>query len=171
VKVNIEFRRLILISVFGILILVFLLSLEKPLFEVPYSPVIFDRNGILLGAQVASDGQWRFPGTEKVNEKFKIALIEAEDSRFLRHLGVDPLAIARAAIQNISGKRIVSGASTITMQTIRLARGTRKRTFMEKGIEAIFALRLEFFKSKNDILALYSDESKSIISKSCPSFT
>ena len=155
-KVYIEYRKLILISVFGILILVFLFSLGKPLFEVPYSPVIFDRNGNLLGAQVSADGQWRFPGTEKINEKFKIALIEAEDSRFFSHMGVDPLAIARAAVQNIRGGRIVSGASTITMQTIRLARGTRKRTFIEKGIEAALALRLEFFKSKNEILALYS---------------
>jgi penicillin-binding protein 1C len=156
VKVYVECQKLILISVSGILILVFLFSLDKPLFGVPYSPVIVDRNGSLLGAQVAADGQWRFPGTEKINEKFRIALIEAEDSRFRSHLGVDPLAIARAVIQNFRGRKIVSGASTITMQTIRLARGTRKRTFTEKVIEAIFALRLELLKSKDEILALYS---------------
>jgi penicillin-binding protein 1C len=156
VKVNIEFRRLMVMSAFGILFLAFLLSPGKPLFEVPCSPVIFDREGNLLGAQVAADGQWRFPGTEKVNVKFAIALIEAEDRRFRRHMGVDLSAIARAAVQNIRGKRIISGASTITMQTIRLARGGRKRTFGEKFIEAFFALRLELVKSKDDILALYS---------------
>ena len=139
-----------------VLLLVFIFSLPNPLFDVPYSPVLFDREGNLLGAQVASDGQWRFPGAENVNGKFTFALIETEDRRFRTHLGIDSLAIARAAYQNIRGKRIISGGSTITMQTIRLARGARKRTFFEKFIEAYLAFRLEVGNSKNKILALYS---------------
>jgi penicillin-binding protein 1C len=138
------------------LLLGFAFCLPKNLFKVPYSPVLYDRNGHLLGAQVAADGQWRFPGKEKINEKFTIALIEAEDKRFRRHPGIDPLAIARATVQNIRGGRIVSGGSTITMQTIRLSRGFKKRTFLEKCIEAVMALRLEIGRSKNDILALYA---------------
>ena len=149
-------KRLIIGGGIIILLLAFILSLPNPLFDVPYSPVLFDREGNLLGAQVASDGQWRFPGTEKVNEKFSLALIEAEDRRFRIHLGVDPLAIARAAYQNLRGKRIISGGSTISMQTIRLARGARKRTFFEKFIEAYLAVRLEAGNSKNKILALYA---------------
>jgi penicillin-binding protein 1C len=120
-------KRLIIVGALLVLLLTFIFSLPRPLFNVPYSPVLFDREGNLLGAQVASDDQWRFPGTNKVNEKFALALIETEDRRFRRHFGVDPLAIARAAYQNIRGKRIISGGSTITMQTIRLARGARKR--------------------------------------------
>jgi len=139
-----------------VLLLAFIFSLPNPLFDVPYSPVLFDREGNLLGAQVASDGQWRFPGTERVNDKFALALIETEDRRFRIHLGVDFFAVVRAAYQNIRGKRIISGGSTITMQTIRLARGARKRTFFEKFIEAYLAVRLEAGNSKNKILALYS---------------
>jgi len=149
-------KRLIIGGVVVFLLLAFIFSLPRPLFNVPYSPVLFDREGNLLGAQVASDGQWRFPGTEKVNEKFTLALIETEDHRFRRHFGVDLPAIARAAYQNIRNKRVISGGSTITMQTIRLARGARKRTLFEKFIEAYLAVRLEAGRSKNKILALYA---------------
>jgi penicillin-binding protein 1C len=153
---NVNKKRLIIGGGAAVLLLAFIFSLPNPLFDVPYSPVLFDREGNLLGAQVASDGQWRFPGTEKVNEKFTLALIETEDRRFRHHSGVDPFAIVRAAYQNIRGKRIISGGSTITMQTIRLARGARKRSFFEKIIEAYLAVRLEAGNSKNRILALYS---------------
>ncbi|MCL2801176.1 MAG: penicillin-binding protein 1C [Treponema sp.] len=142
--------------VFVLLVIAFIFSLPRQLFNVSYSPVLYDREGRLLGAKVAADGQWRFPAADTINEKFSIALIEAEDRRFRRHLGVDPLAISRAMIQNISNKRIVSGGSTITMQTIRLSRGMRKRNIFEKSIEAILALRLEIGRSKDDILALYA---------------
>jgi len=149
-------KRLIIGGGLVFLLLAFIFSLPRPLFDVPYSPVLFDREGNLLGARVASDGQWRFPGTEKINEKFALALIETEDHRFRTHLGVDLPAIARAAYQNIRGKRVISGGSTITMQTIRLARGARKRTLFEKFIEAYLAVRLEVGRSKNKILALYA---------------
>lgn len=138
------------------MLLIFIFSAGDSLFDVPYSPVLFDRDGNLLGAQVAADGQWRFPGTKTINEKFTIALIEAEDRRFWKHPGIDPFAVARAAVQNIRGGKIISGASTITMQTIRLSRGTRRRTFFEKTVEAVLALRLELAKSKKDILAVYA---------------
>jgi penicillin-binding protein 1C len=143
-------------SAFVVLALIFARSINEPLFKLSYSPVLYDREGKLLGAQVAVDGQWRFPASEKLNEKFVMALIETEDRRFRRHLGVDPLAIARAAYLNIRHGKVVSGGSTISMQTIRLARGSRRRTFPEKFVEAVLALRLELGRSKDDILSLYA---------------
>jgi penicillin-binding protein 1C len=142
-------------SVLGVLVIAFAFSIRRPLFRASYSPVLYDREGRLLGAQVAEDGQWRFPSAGKLNEKFVIALIEAEDRRFRRHPGVDPLAVIRAAYQNIRSGRVVSGGSTITMQTIRLARA-RRRTLPEKLIEAALAIHLELGKSKNEILELYA---------------
>jgi penicillin-binding protein 1C len=133
----------------------FALCLPSPLFEAVYSPVLYDREGRLLGALAAADGQWRFP-PGPVNEKFAAALIEAEDRRFRRHPGVDPLALCRAIVQNIRAGRVVSGASTITMQTLRLMRRGRPRTLPEKALEAIMALRLETGRSKDEILALYA---------------
>jgi len=151
-----RYKLIFFLLIFLSAVIAFALCLPDPLFDVSYSPVLYDRDGNLLGAQVASDGQWRFPGSGNLNEKFIIALIEAEDKRFRKHPGVDLAAIGRAAIQNIRGKRIVSGGSTITMQTIRLARGFKKRTFFEKGIEAVMALRLEIGRSKDDVLAFYA---------------
>ena len=149
-------RSLLYASAFGVLLLIFALSLTEALFEHSYSPVLYDREGRLLGARVASDGQWRFPESGELNEKFVISLIEAEDRRFRRHPGVDPIAAVRALVQNVQRGRVVSGASTITMQTIRLSRGSRKRTALEKAVEAVLALRLEIGKSKDSILSLYA---------------
>jgi penicillin-binding protein 1C len=136
--------------------LAFVLCLREPLFDVPYSPVLYDRGGVLLGARVAEDGQWRFSPKPLDDSKFTAALTEYEDRRFRCHIGIDPLAILRAAVQNIRAGKIVSGASTLTMQTIRLMRGKKERTFLEKIIEAVLAVRLETGRSKDEILALYA---------------
>jgi penicillin-binding protein 1C len=142
------------------LALLFTFSLPRPLFSSYYSPALYDRNGKLLGAMVAHDGQWRFPhttlGQNRLNEKFAASLIEAEDKRFRNHVGIDFFSIGRAFIQNIRADRIVSGASTITMQTIRLARPGKRRTIITKIVEAFLALRLELSYSKDEILGLYA---------------
>ena len=140
----------------GIAILLFSFSLSNPLFKAPYSPVLYDRNGELLGAVTATDGQWRFPPQSVKDSKFAAAITEYEDRKFRYHPGIDPAAIIRAGIQNIKSKKIVSGGSTITMQVIRLSRGSHNRTFPEKVKEAILALRLEVTHSKDDILAIYA---------------
>ena len=154
--VIIKNKKVLIVFVIGIIILIFILSYREPFRDTPFSPVLYDRNGQLLGAQVSQDGQWRFPGTDTLNEKFVTALLLAEDHRFRYHPGVDPIAVVRASVQNVRGGRIVSGGSTITMQTIRLSRGAARRTFGEKIIEAILAIRLEVRCSKQKILALYS---------------
>lgn len=138
----------------ALLLIWFYFCLPQALFDVPYSTVVVDRHGELLGARIASDGQWRFPPRHDVPEKIKVCLTEFEDRHFYRHWGVNPLAIGRAVVQNLKQKRIVSGGSTLTMQTIRLARN-RPRTFGEKFIEMIWATRLEFRYSKEEILSLY----------------
>jgi penicillin-binding protein 1C len=135
---------------------IFALSLPEILFDPAYSPVLYSREGRLLGAMTAPDGQWRFPPGEEINGKFSAALIEYEDRRFRFHPGIDPLALARAFLVNIRVGRVVSGASTITMQTVRMMRRDRGRTVFEKGVEAFLALRLELRFSKDEILALYS---------------
>ncbi len=135
---------------------VLFLFLPTPKFDDPVSTLLLDRHGRLLGATIASDEQWRFPEIEQVPEKYKIAAIAFEDKRFYHHPGVDVLALGRAVRDNLSRKDIVSGASTISMQVIRLSRKDKQRTFGEKFIEMILALRLELTTSKADILKLYA---------------
>ena len=132
----------------------YIFCLPRHLFHVPYSTVVTDRNEELLGARIASDGQWRFPPRNTTPEKIKECLITFEYKHFYHHWGVNPFAIGRAFYQNVKNKRIVSGGSTLTMQTVRLARN-ESRTFREKLIEMIWATRLEFRASKEEILSMY----------------
>jgi penicillin-binding protein 1C len=138
-----------------VLLTVYLFSLPRNLFNAPYSTVVKDRNGELLGARIADDGQWRFPPCDTVSDKFKQCLTAFEDRYFYYHFGINPPAIFRALGQNIRKKRIVSGGSTLTMQLMRISRGG-KRTVGEKLIEMILATRVECRYSKNEILAMYA---------------
>ena len=151
-------KRICLLAVGLTLLLAagFFLALPRTLFDEPFSATVWSRDGRLLSAKVAPDGQWRFFPTDSVPGKFRTAITTYEDKRFDRHFGVDPLALARAVGQNLAAGRIESGASTLTMQTIRLSRGGKPRTFGEKFVEAVLALRLEMRCSKEEILALYA---------------
>lgn len=153
------FKRLsvtkkVILCILAFLVTGYIFCLPRHLFHVPYSTVVTDRNEELLGARIASDGQWRFPPRNTTQEKIKECLITFEDKHFYHHWGVNPFAIGRAFYQNVKNKRIVSGGSTLTMQTIRLARN-ESRTFREKLIEMIWATRLEFRASKEEILSMY----------------
>ena len=139
----------------ALLLVLFLLCLPRKLFDVPYSTVVADRHGELLGARIADDGQWRFPPLDTVPDKFARCIIAFEDNYFNYHFGFNPVSFVRAIKQNIKAGRIVSGGSTLTMQTIRLSRG-EKRTIGEKIIEIVLATRLECRYSKKEIIAMYA---------------
>ncbi len=130
--------------------------LPRHLFKTPTSTVLFDKDGKLLGAKIAKDGQWRFPHNSAVPEKFAKAIICFEDKRFNRHWGVDFLAMSRALWGNMSSGERQSGASTISMQVIRLSRNNPYRTVPEKIWEMLLATRMEWGYSKKQILAFYS---------------
>lgn len=152
-------RRNKIILIAGATILLFTvwfwLLLPEQIFSSPYSTVIEAETGELLSAIIADDGQWRFPADKEVPQKFAACIIEFEDSRFLTHNGIDPAAIIRAMYYNIKRGGIYSGGSTITMQVIRLSRHGKARTFSEKFIEMMMALRMEMSYSKEEILRFY----------------
>lgn len=152
---NFKLWKKVTAGIFLCLLLWYIFLLPNPLFQVTYSTTIYAENNELLGGKVASDGQWRFRATDSISEKYFTALIQYEDKRFRFHWGVDPIAISRAIGQNIRNKEVISGGSTLTMQTIRLARG-KQRTWSEKIVEIIWATRLEFSHSKDEILKLYA---------------
>lgn len=131
-------------------------ALPETLFDDPYSTVLEDREGELMAATIAKDGQWRFPQLDTVPDKFIQAIIHFEDKRFFQHWGVDARAMARAIRQNMAAGKVVSGGSTISMQVIRLSRKGRPRTYFEKLYEVILATRLELRYSKAEILAWYA---------------
>ena len=118
--------------------------------------ILLDTQGRLLAAKIAEDGQWRFPETDSIPDKFIKAITYFEDEYFYYHPGFNPVSLLRALKQNISAGKIISGASTISMQTIRLSRRGQKRNITEKIIEIFQAIRMEISYSKNEILNLYA---------------
>ncbi len=149
-----RFVKPICIALFAFLALLFVLPHFLLPKNPPYSLALYDKDGILLGATCASDGQWRFePG--EIPERFKIALVNFEDKRFYFHPGVDFISVARAFVSNKKAGKIVSGGSTITMQTIRLLQKSPPRTYAQKIKEAFLAILLDARFSKKKVLELY----------------
>ena len=136
------------------------LWIPKPLISKPYSTLLYTTEisgrEVLLGARIASDGQWRFPSGSEVPEKFTVCLTQYEDKRFWYHPGIDPFALMRAVHLNLTQSRVVSGGSTLTMQLARIARGNQSRTVGQKVIEMLWALYLECSYSKVEILRMYA---------------
>ncbi len=140
----------------GLLLLVWLFCLPRPLFNQPLCIVLEDYQGDLLGARIATDGQWRFPQGKSVPEKYARCVVLFEDRRFWWHPGVDPVSLTRAMWQNVRQGHVVSGGSTLTMQVIRMSRGNPPRTIWEKMLEMFMATRLELTYSKKEIMGLYA---------------
>ena len=147
---------LLIFLIFAGLVLLAVALRPRRIFDDPVSAVLESRDGQLLGARIAADGQWRFPPADSVPERFAKAIVTFEDKRFWHHPGIDPLALGRALRLNTRKGEVRSGASTLTMQTIRLSRGNQPRTVREKLVEMVLALRLEAYLSKDEILALYT---------------
>jgi len=148
--------KYILSSISFLVFLLWFFCLPKELFNTPTSTVILDRNENLLAASIATDGQWRFPYNSEVPDKFRKAIVQFEDRNFESHLGVSIKGLVRAAYQNISNNRKISGGSTITMQLMRMSRGKKERTVWQKVIEIFWATRAEWRYSKDELLALYT---------------
>jgi len=149
-------KRKIALIFLGVGLIWFVFALPKPLFKDPVSVVIEDENGRLLGARLAADQQWRFPKMDTVPAYFAQAITTYEDKRFYSHFGVDIRSVSRAIRQNLKAKKVVSGASTLDMQVMRLAFKNRKRTIWQKIKESILALRLNFRYSKKEIMSFYA---------------
>nr|WP_318256897.1 peptidoglycan glycosyltransferase PbpC [Enterobacter kobei] len=126
-----------------------------PLTEVHPARVVVSEDGTPLWRFADADGIWRYPVTiEEVSPRYLDALIHYEDRWFWQHPGVNPLSVLRAAWQDLSSGRVVSGGSTLTMQVARLL-DPHSRTFTGKVRQLWRALQLEWHLSKRDILTLY----------------
>ena len=132
------------------------IAIPTPSFkDVPYSTVLEAKNGTLLGARIASDGQWRFPLSTQIPEKFRLSIMHFEDEYFYHHPGINPVSLFKALVQNVKQKKIKRGGSTISMQVVRLSRKNQPRTIPEKLLEMMMALKMEVLNSKEEILQQY----------------
>jgi penicillin-binding protein 1C len=120
------------------------------------SIVVLDREGTLLRAYTTEAGVWRLPVRKAdVDPNYLKMLMAFEDRRFYTHGGIDPRAVARVGTELFRHGRLISGSSTLTMQTARLVEGEHERTGLGKLRQMIRAKQLESRLSKDEILQLY----------------
>jgi penicillin-binding protein 1C len=144
------------ISLVACVLLFFLLDLIFPLdVDIEYAPIVLAKDGTVLHAYITKDQQWRMKARlDEITPQLKDAILFKEDKHFYHHLGVNPLAIGRAAINNIFHLKRTSGASTITMQVARML-DRKPRNYWNKCVEVFRAVQLEKKYSKDEILQLY----------------
>ncbi|QIE60006.1 penicillin-binding protein 1C [Rasiella rasia] len=143
------------LSLFCVGLVCWLFCLPRPLFKDPSATVVESKEGILIGARIATDGQWRFPASDSIPYRFEQSLLHFEDEYFYRHPGFNPVSIGKALWGNLTSEKR-RGGSTLTQQVIRLARKNKQRSYSEKVIEIIQATRLEAGYSKKEILNFYA---------------
>ncbi|MBK4991129.1 peptidoglycan glycosyltransferase PbpC [Pseudomonas sp. S36] len=154
--------KLLRAALLGSLIVVGLLWLADRLWPLPMpqddlARVVLAEDGTPLWRFADADGVWRYPvSPEQVSPLYLEALLTYEDRWFYRHPGVNPLALARAAWLNLSGGRVVSGGSTLSMQVARLL-DPHDRTLAGKLRQLWRTLQLEWHLPKREILQIYLD--------------
>lgn len=121
----------------------------------PPSTVVRFRDGSPAYAFLSPDDKYRIAADLKaVDPAYLSALLRFEDKRYYVHPGVDPIAVLRSIRVNLAAGQVVTGASTITMQLVRILE-PRPRTLLSKSVEALRAVQLELRLPKDEILAAY----------------
>jgi penicillin-binding protein 1C len=119
------------------------------------SLVLLDRHGVPLRATRSDNGlRGGRVAFDRIDPEIIHAFVAVEDRRFFEHRGIDARAVLRAARDNLRSRRVVSGASTLTMQAARLLRPA-SRTWFGKVKQTLWALRLEAHLEKGRILEAY----------------
>lgn len=154
-KIRSLVKRFIII-LFAIIAVFFLLNLVFPLRDkIEYSTVVTDKDGNVVHAFLTKDQKWRMRSQlNEISPLLRKTIVAKEDKYFYSHPGVNPLAVCRAAFNNLFHLKRTSGASTITMQVAR-AMEHRRRSFGSKLIESFRSIQLELKYSKEEILQLY----------------
>ena len=153
-------KKIVLWSTCGLLLAVALLWLADRLWPLPLpkddlARVVLSEDGTPLWRFADANGVWRYPvQTDEVSPYYLEALLTYEDRWFYQHPGVNPLALGRAAWQNLSGGRVLSGGSTLSMQVARLL-DPHERTLPGKLRQLWRTAQLEWHLSKSEILNLY----------------
>ncbi len=142
------------------LFLVWVVAVEFPvemLEETAFTSVlVVDRDGQPLREVLGTgDRRARWLKRGEIASDVVLATIHAEDKRFHEHDGVDPVAVTRSIWYNLRRQRLVTGASTLTQQTVKLVMPRGRRDVAAKAMEAIWAVRLERTLSKDEILEQY----------------
>jgi penicillin-binding protein 1C len=153
-------KRLVIIGIILFIVLIgviYFASFDPGIFKSnAYSTTFYDREGKPLRTFFSTEETYARPcRLSEVSPHFLRAIVLIEDKKFYNHKGVVLSSLFRALWQNIKGKRIVSGGSTITMQLAKLVYRHQKRTIFNKISEIFSALKFELHLSKVEILGAY----------------
>ena len=158
--VSTRLKKILCCSLASVLLACALLWLADRLWPLPLpkddlARVVLAEDGTPLWRFADANGVWRYPvSTDQVSANYLDALLTYEDRWFFRHPGVNPLALGRAAWQNLTGGRVLSGGSTLSMQVARLL-DPHERTLTGKVRQLWRTAQLEWHLSKDQILNLY----------------
>ncbi|MCP4131088.1 MAG: penicillin-binding protein 1C [bacterium] len=145
----------VLFFVVSFVVLNLLFPLPRHIIEKDYSRVYLDRNGELLRIALSPSHKYRIKlSLDQISPHLKKGAVYYEDRFFYYHPGVNPVSVVQAAIANFRNKRVVSGASTISMQIARMIE-RKPRTFSAKIIEVFRAMQLETGYGKKELLEIY----------------
>lgn len=152
-------RKLLITSSYLVFILFLIFIVVKLLFpyrvQTSYGQVVLSSEQNIIGAKLNKTDKWKlYIDNDNISPFFKKAIIAKEDKWFYYHFGINPIAIFRASFKNLISSKRTSGASTISMQVIRLLE-PNKRTYWNKLKESLKAIQLEITYSKEEILNLY----------------
>lgn len=142
------------------IILVGLLWVADKLFPLPMpedgiARIVLASDGTPLWRFADKEGVWRYPITiQQVSPYYIEALLTYEDRWFYDHPGINPIALSRAFWQNMTGGKIVSGGSTLSMQVARII-DSHPRSYWGKVRQIFRTMQLEWHYSKDEILTLY----------------
>ncbi|MGN7890214.1 penicillin-binding protein 1C [Dyadobacter sp. 22481] len=145
-----------LLALICLILVFFALDLAFPFNpDIRYATQITDPKGRVVHAFLSREDKWRlYSNVDEITPLLRKTLIYKEDQYFYYHPGVNPFAVVRAAVRNAFSGRRTSGASTITMQVVRLM-DPRARTYANKVVEMWHAFQLEMHYSKDEILQFY----------------
>lgn len=148
---TISLKWLILFGLIGFL------AIPLPQYKPKYSKALYSKEGTLLSATVSANNQWCFPLDEKLPENFKHCVIIYEDEYFPYHFGCNPISILKALFINHKKAKIVRGASTIPMQVMRMKNQSRNRSWYNKLMETIQAIKYSFLHTDQTILREWAE--------------
>ena len=151
-----KLRSVFFFLLLGGLLFYAIIPIKEPLFFSDYSHVVVDRNQQLLRVYTNTQEQWIMPPEmqSQIPDRLKTAILAYEDQYFYWHPGFNPVSIWNAYRRNRRENRVISGASTITMQLARLSE-PKSRTYAHKVLELFQAIKLELKYSKHEILNFY----------------
>ncbi len=160
-KVKKFIRKTFLLIVISVLVFTgYIMSTLPSVDGYSYTPtaksVILSSDGYEIGSITSRDAT--YISGDEIPDSLKKAVVALEDKRFYKHIGVDPIGIARAFYNNFKAGEIVEGGSTITQQVAKNLFFSTKKSYIRKIKEALTAIKMEFELEKDDILTIYLND-------------